>query len=83
MVGVFEGLVQLLSLTPQVQALQHLGGCVPLLLAAVLRYHLPLYGLQLLIGEVLHQHGLEHLRQVQWTGTMALQTKYTVFPKWV
>lgn len=62
-VGVFEGLVQLLGLTPQVQALQHLGGRVPLLLAAVLRDHLSLYGLQLLVAEVLHQHGLEHLGQ--------------------
>lgn len=63
-IGVLEGLLQLLRLTPQAEALQHLGGAVPLLLAAVLRYHLLLDVLELLVREVLHEHRLKHLQHI-------------------
>lgn len=62
MIRILEDFLQLLRLTPQAEALQHLGSTVPLLLTAVLRYHLFFDVLQLLIGEVLHEHWLEHLQ---------------------
>lgn len=66
MISIFKGFLQLLCLGPQTEALQHLSGTVPLLLAAVLRYHLFLYVLQLLVGEVLHKHRLEHLKHISF-----------------
>lgn len=63
MIGIFEGFLQLLCVAPQTEALQHLNCTAPLLLVAVLRYHLFLDVLQLLIGEVLHKHRLKHLQQ--------------------
>lgn len=62
MIGVLEGFLQLLRLTPQAEALQHLSSTVPLLLAAVLRYHLLFDVLELVVGEVLHEHRLKHLQ---------------------
>ncbi|TNN42864.1 hypothetical protein EYF80_046935 [Liparis tanakae] len=61
-VGVLQGAVQLLRPAHQAPPLQQLrGGAV--LLAAVLRHHLPLDVLQLLVREVLHEHRLEHLQR--------------------
>ena len=64
MIRILEDLLQLLCLTQQTEALQHLGSTVPLLLTAVLRYHLLFDVLQLLVGEVLHEHWLEHLQHI-------------------
>lgn len=61
-IGILKGFLQLLCLAPQTEALEHLSGTVPLLLAAVLCYHLFLDVLELLIGEVLHEHRLKHLQ---------------------
>ena len=62
MVRIFKGLLQLLCLAPQSEALQNLSGTGPLMLAAVLCYHLLLDVFELLIGEVLHKHRLKHLQ---------------------
>lgn len=64
MVGVLEGLLQLLCLAPQADAFEHLSSTVPPLLAAVLCYHLLLDVLELLVGEVLHEHRLKHLQRI-------------------
>lgn len=63
MVRVLEGLMQLLGLIEQAEAFEHLGSTIPSLLAAMLVDHLLLDVLELLVGKVLHQHGLEHLWQ--------------------
>lgn len=63
-IRILEGFLQLLRLTPQAEALQHLGSTVPLLLTAMLRYHLLFDVLELLIGEVLHEHRLKHLQYI-------------------
>lgn len=70
MIRVFKSLLQLLCLAPQTEALQHLRSTVPLLLVAVLCYHLLLDVLELLIAEVLHKHWLKHLQRVSLVYTL-------------
>lgn len=64
MIRIFKGFLQLLSLRPQTESLQHTGSTVPVLLAVVLGYHLFLDVFQLLVGEVLHEHRLKHLQHI-------------------
>lgn len=75
-IGVLEGFLQLLCLAPQAEALQHLGGTVPLLLAAVLCYHLFLDVLKLLVREVLHEHRLKHLQHIPLVNAQLATLRY-------
>lgn len=64
MISILKCFLQLLCLAPQTEALEHLSSTVPLLLAAVLFYHLFLDVLKLFIAEVLHEHRLKHLQRI-------------------
>lgn len=75
-IGVLEGFLQLLCLAPQAEALQHLGGTVPLLLAAVLCYHLFLDVLKLLVREVLHEHRLKDLQHIPLLNAQVATLQY-------